>query len=412
MRLEFRPRRRALALAVAALVSAARPAHAEPGEQLRISILTFGPGDHPFYKFGHNAILVVGDPRVPGDAVYNFGTFDFESPWLILGFLKGKLNYWLSIQSLGSTISAYRSENRSIEAQDLELEPAQRKALADALYENARPENRFYKYDYYRDNCSTRVRDAIDRITGGKLREVSQDPARLTWRQHTLRLTADDLAVYMGLNVAMGDVIDRPIRVWDEMFLPARLQQTLRLVRVPGPEGQPLPLVRAERTLLSADRAPVRSQPPRWAPAMFGVGALFGGGLTLLGKRGSRSARVALGAALFVLGAVLGLFGLIFLMFWTMTDHDVAYHNENLFQCVPWGWGIAYAAVGLTRGRGRLAFRLTVAAAAASALGLFLKALPWFDQSNGQIIALLLPVWAGAAAGIYLLAKREKDARA
>ncbi len=112
MRLESRPRRFAQALALAALLSAARPAHAEPGEELRISILTFGPGDHPFYKFGHNAILVVGDPRAPVGAVYNFGTFDFESPWLILGFLDGKLNYWLSIQSLSSRISAYQSENR------------------------------------------------------------------------------------------------------------------------------------------------------------------------------------------------------------------------------------------------------------------------------------------------------------
>jgi hypothetical protein len=96
-------------------------------------------------------------------------------------------------------------------------------------------------------------------------------------------------------------------------------------------------------------------------------------------------------------------------MLWTMTDHVVAYHNENLLQCVPWGLGIAFAAVGLARGKPRsirLATWLTTAAAAASVLGLIAKVLPAFDQGNGQIIALLLPVWAGAAAGVFLLARR------
>lgn len=390
-------------------------ARAEPGDEYTVSVLTFGPGDHPFFKFGHNAILV-HDARRHTDRVYNFGTFAFDSPALIPVFLKGKLRYWLSIQSLRGTIEAYRRENRTIDAQELALTPALRKRIVDALDENARPENRYYKYDYYRDNCSTRVRDAVDVVTGGKVHEVSRGPARMTWRAHTMRLVADDWPVYLGLRVAMGDLIDQPIDVWSEMFLPARLQETLRETKIPGEDGQPIPLVKREHRILDAVRAPVRTEPPQRIPALLAVGALLGGGLAALGAAAKKqvAARVALGVLTSLLGFVLGLLGLIFVMFWTYTDHEVAHRNENLLQCVPWAIALAVFGVGVARGKegpSRRAYQLALAALGASALGFVLKVLPWFDQKNGEIIALLLPIWAGMTFGLRkLLEPREAEA--
>jgi hypothetical protein len=242
----------ALALpALLALLAAPQPAlAAEPGEELAVSVLTFGPGDHPFFKFGHNAILV-HDSKQNTDVVYNFGAFRFDSPWLLVDFFQGRLKYWLATRSLRGTINDYRRENRSIDAQELELTPAQRRAIATALEDNAREENKYYKYDYYRDNCSTRVRDTVDRVIGGKIHEASLGPAEMTWRDHTRRLVADDLPVYLGLHVAMGDLIDKPIDVWREMFLPSKVQETLRKVKVPTPAGE-LPLVQTEKNLLAA----------------------------------------------------------------------------------------------------------------------------------------------------------------
>ena len=387
----------ATVLGAAALLTPAT-CRAEPGDEYTVSVLTFGPGDHPFFKFGHNAILV-HDARRHTDRVYNFGTFAFDSPALIPVFLKGKLRYWLSVQSLRGTIEAYRRENRTIDAQELALSPPLRKRLVDALEENARPENRYYKYDYYRDNCSTRVRDAVDLVTGGKVREVSGGPARMTWRAHTMRLVADDWPVYLGLQVAMSDLIDQPISVWDEMFLPARLQETLREAKIPGEDGQPIPLVKREYRLLDANRAPVRSEPPGRIPVLLAAGAALGGGLTALGSAArKKAARAALGLSTAALGLVLGLLGLIFLMFWTYTDHEVAHRNENLLQCAPWAVALAGLGVGVARGKEgatRRAYQLAQAALAASVLGLVCKVLPWFDQKNGEIIALLLPLWAG-----------------
>jgi hypothetical protein len=399
----------ALAAFCLSLLGAPSAARAEAGDDLTISVLTFGPGDHPFFKFGHNAILVHNARSRNGraDQVYNFGTFLFDSPLLIPVFLRGKLLDWLSSQSLGGTLAAYHHENRSIDAQELNLTPAQRLELATALEVNARDENKEYKYDYYRDNCSTRVRDAVDRVTGGRVKAASTAPARMTWRDHTMRLTADDLPIYLGLYVAMGSFIDQPITVWEEMFLPARLQETLRTVTIPGPNGD-IPLVKKETTLLAAERAPLRAEPPHWTLRMGLVGALLGGGLAALGALGqkNRKARVAFGLVLAPVGFLLGLLGCIFLMFWLVTDHEVAYHNENILQCVPWALALVPASVrvALDRAGGiRRAFVLCRAAAVASGVGLVLKILPWFHQGNGQIIALLLPLWAGATYGLWRL---------
>ena len=117
-------RLRTYLLAAAAAVTLFAPAaRAEPGEDLTISMLTFGPGDHPFFKFGHNALWV--QPRNGQGLVFNFGTFAFDQPNLIPKFLKGRLMYWLSVSPVERTLHSYESSNRTIEAQELDLTPAE-----------------------------------------------------------------------------------------------------------------------------------------------------------------------------------------------------------------------------------------------------------------------------------------------
>jgi hypothetical protein len=171
----WRPTATAL-LGLLCLAPARAARAAEPGAELTISVLTFGPGDHPFYKFGHNAILV-HDALRGRDDVYNYGTFDYRARTLVPDFLHGRLQYWLSVASLEVTVEQYRSENRSVTAQELALSAAQRRALVERLGRAALPANRYYRYDYYRDNCSTRVRDVIDGVLDGRLRDASRGPA-------------------------------------------------------------------------------------------------------------------------------------------------------------------------------------------------------------------------------------------
>jgi hypothetical protein len=108
-----------------------------------------------------------------------------------------------------------------------------------------------------------------------------------------------------------------------------------------------------------------------------------------------------------LVGLVMGSLGLVFLTFWMATDHVVAHHNENLLQCAPWTLVLVGAgpALALNVAWGvKLTQRLTAFTAGVAALGLVAKTLPWFDQHNGMFIALLLPIWLGAAVGAYTLA--------
>ena len=89
-------------------------------DDLTVSVMTLGPGDHPFFKFGHDAIWI-HDASEGSDRVYNFGTFSFDSPRLIVDFLHGRMTYWLSVSGIGATVAAYEHENRSIDVQQLAL---------------------------------------------------------------------------------------------------------------------------------------------------------------------------------------------------------------------------------------------------------------------------------------------------
>jgi hypothetical protein len=386
-----------------------RPAHADdPADVMKffrdapvVSVVTFGPGDAAFYKFGHNAIRVQDKVRRT-DLVYNFGTFRFDSPTLIVDFLAGKFRYWLSVGSFQTTLQGYIRENRSVTEQRLNLSPWAANELYDALRENAKPENASYLYDYYRDNCSTRVRDALDRALKGELSRRFASPARSTFRDHTLRLVADDLFIYLGLDVAMGPLIDQPLTRYDEMFLPEKVADALAAVTFSGVHGVASLVSETKRWHEAKGRAPLRSKPPDRTLDFFKVGAIVGALFAFMGwesyRRRQRWAELALPLGLALLGLVTGVLGTLLLGLWLFTNHEVTYQNENLLQCAPWALGFPIAAYGLWRGRlrwVRFVQRLAAGCVAASILGLLLKALPLFAQQNQRFIALFVPIWLG-----------------
>jgi hypothetical protein len=243
----------ASALIAVALLVPSRPAGAQiRGEDLTVSVITFGPHEHPFFKFGHNAVLI--EHSSGQGFVYNFGMFDFSSPALIPKFALGRSMYWLARTPRDATIAGYVEENRTVEVQELDLSPEQRKAVFDRLEENARPQNRYYLYDYFFDNCSTRVRDVVDTAVGGRLRQAASAPARLSFRGHGLRLTADLPWEYLALSFGLGTTADRPVTRFEEGFIPMELRDLLRDVKLPAADGTVRPLVKSERTIFRASR--------------------------------------------------------------------------------------------------------------------------------------------------------------
>ncbi|HEV2149518.1 MAG TPA: DUF4105 domain-containing protein [Longimicrobiaceae bacterium] len=406
------------ALAPAPLAAQAAPAPsagAAPGSELDVFLVTMGQGDMVWEKFGHNAIWI-HDPVAGTDYVYNYGLFDFNSPGYWQRFLKGNWLYELGVSDIDRTMYQYRHFNRSVQAQELNLTPAQKAELQAFLEWNARPENREYLYDYYRDNCSTRIRDVIDRVIGGRLRAATMgEPTGTTYRWHSERLIAEDRPAYFGLLGGLGPAADRPIDAWEEMFLPGKVQEQVRTVRVPDESGRMVPLVAAEHTLFTAvGREPERAEPPFWLPWYLLAGLALGGALAGLGSaaRRSRAARAGFAALGGFWSLVSGVGGALLLALWTLTNHQIAYRNENLFQFDPLSLALVVLVPALALGArwaARPARVLALTVAALSVAGFVLQALPGLDQVNGTMIAFTLPVHLGLAWGVDRLARNGRE---
>ncbi|MEO5590468.1 MAG: DUF4105 domain-containing protein, partial [Gemmatimonadaceae bacterium] len=245
------PEGRQLAPRAAAATSA--ESSREPGSELTIYLLTMGPGDEVWEKFGHNAIWI-HDETNRTDIAYHWGLFDFADKEFFPRFIQGRMRYSMGAFDLEQTIDAYRQANRTVWAQRLNLTSAQRSELAQFIAWNVRPENRYYRYDYFRDNCSTRVRDALDRALGGVIRKESATvPSRTSYRFHTERLTQDDWPVFTGTLMGLGEPVDEPISAYEEMFLPVRMMDRFRTLRVNSAGGM-IPLVADERVVFQATR--------------------------------------------------------------------------------------------------------------------------------------------------------------
>ena len=386
----------------AALLVAAAPSHAQetdsagpPGSELSVYLMTMGQGDQVWERYGHNAIGI-RDRRANTDIVYNWGLFSFDEPGFVGRFLRGEMMYWMGGQDAATTIAQYRMSNRTVEVQELNLSPPQRVALRDFIRYNAREENKFYRYDYFLDNCSTRVRDALDGVLGGALRMATDSIATgTTYRWHALRLMAEDRLTVVGINIGLGRPTDRPISAWEEMFIPMKVRDRVRALRVPDDSGRLVPLVMSEQVLFQAQRTPERESPPASAIPLGLIGIVLGAGLFALARRQSRAALPVAAAIAVVLGAIGG--ALLFLRF--MTQHVAAYNNTNLLVYNPL-WLLVVVALpfaGRSPAVRRLVFVLATVAGALTAFGIIAPFVPGLAQGSFAVIALAAPIGLATA---------------
>jgi len=370
---------------------------AEPGSDLTVYLLTFGWGSAVWERFGHNAIWIK-DRAHNTDLTYNWGMFDFNQPHFIWRFVTGDTRYWMEPIDLQTMVRYYRQFNRSILSQELNLTPAQRLRLQQYVMMNALPQNKYYRYDYYRDNCSTRLRDALDHAVGGQLQ--TSTVSRMTsgtYRWHTQRLMTGDLPLYTGVTVALGRPADKPLSMWEEMFLPVRMANDLRSVTIADSLGNQIPFVRSESTLFVAGRAPEPSTAPNYLPFFVGLGIVYAALLVLLvrsAENGSRAALFGATALSTLWSLIAGLAGLALLFAWFFTKHYFMGRNENLMQLSPLSIGlVVLVPLAIYAGKaGGRAIRLAGLIAAICLLGFVLQGIPFFYERNGEVIALALPI--------------------
>ncbi len=312
------------------------PASGNSGEALDISVLTFGPGTIYWERFGHDAILVRDHER--GTAVaYNYGMFDFNQKNFMLNFARGYMRYRMGADRLEDDLDLYQYEGRWVQEQKLNLTPAQRVALSDFLRWNARPENRQYRYDYFLSNCSTKVRDALDRVLGGALnRQLEATPTTTSYRFEAVRLISPDLLAGTSMDLALSPIADRPMNALQQSFVPMVLMQQLRQIKVKDVDGKEQPLVREEVRLLEGHVPEDPKQPPDWRLPFLLIGLGLAALLVLLNRlRANLAARIGFATLATAWSLTCGVCGLILAAAWAVTQHWAIWHNENLLLTNP-----------------------------------------------------------------------------
>lgn len=389
------------------------------GEYLTIKIMTLGQGDPVYVWFGHIAIIVE-DALTDNSVMFDYGVFDFRQENFYTNFAFGRLYYRAVASQATSRIKYALGENRDITILTLDLPPEKRYELYSYLIDNVKPENSTYLYHHYYNNCSTKIRDAIDMAVDGALKDwASRIPSEYTYREHVRRYTGNHYVMDFVLNFLQSGVIDQPISLWDAMFLPDVLQSALLDFSYPDAHGRQVPLVKEQQILARAEGR--KDVPEHWtAHWPFGllVGIIIGGiGVALSLKtwrdqpfgsdesRLPKHQRVYLGLYHSVVGLVGGVFGSLLLFMVAFTNHDVTYGNTNLLLCNPLMLIIGVLALFLMAGNMkvlRYIQRIWIIMAISGLALLFMRLFSIIDQQNQLSISVILPISCSMGLGPYI----------
>lgn len=312
------------------LISSICQAQIRLSDQAEISVLTLGPSqEEVFTAFGHSAFRVY-DPVNRIDAAYNYGVFDFDQPNFYLNFAMGNNLYMLGVMSYPHFEYAYISENRYIHEQVLNLRPAQKQRLFDFLQWNALPENRRYLYDYFYDNCATKIPEVTLKVFGDSVVfDGSYITTDYTFRELTDLYLDQQPWGDLGIDVGLGLPTDKQATPYEYMFLPDYVESGFAHATILQ-DGKHEPLVKHTNYIYESrpEKVPVNFFQPLVLFMIFLVVTTYVSYQDI--KR--RKISMAFDAVLF---GVLGFLGICLLLLWTATSHQAAAKNFNLFWALP-----------------------------------------------------------------------------
>ncbi|MDR0456218.1 MAG: DUF4105 domain-containing protein [Treponema sp.] len=390
-------------VAIGALPAQTQPAQMQ-GDDLTIKIAVMGPGDPLYFWWGHIA-LVIDNARTGQSRFYDYGLFSFNKDNFYLNFAFGRLWYSCGVSSTENNINSYIYTNRDVVLYTLDISPEKREEVRQYAERSVLPENRDYLYHHFKHNCGYPILDIIDLVTDGQFKEhFTAEPGRFTLRQHVRRHTWFSPIWDWLLNFWMGQDIDTPLTVWDELFLPDEIGSRISEFVYTDSNGVSRPLVSdVGMVYRSHNRLPVLDFPRRQWPRELALSlflALILGCLFHLQSKSTARGQVALGMVHSLFGLVFGGAGLVLFFMSFFTSHDYTYHNANLLfanplllAAVPLGIRYAVSRNYDTRLRSefilRLLWLLVVLGIAASML---IKLLPQFWQQNLTDQMLMLPI--------------------
>lgn len=291
---------------------------------IQVSLLTCGTGPEIYSVFGHSAVRIV-DSAAGSDIVYNYGTFDGYDENFEVKFMRGKLMYYISTDNYVDFIDMYFQEGRWVEEQILNTTTENKRKIQQYLLLNMQPENRAYKYDFFYDNCATKIRDIFTQSLDSSfhMANVLQPDRQLTFRKIINQYLANCPWERFGINILLGSKIDKKITNDELLFLPDFLQNAIAKSTLSG-----LPFSGAKNRLLQED--------PNLNGKVSGITYIFVV-LLLLTILGNFVPKLqTFGKVINHFWLILtGLLGVLMLFMWFGTDHKPCADNFNLLWALP-----------------------------------------------------------------------------
>ncbi len=209
-------------------------------EEANISLVTCSVGNEVYALYGHSAIRVQ-DSQNDIDVVFNYGVFSFSQPNFVLRFAKGETLYMVAIQSYDSFLRAYEQNNRSLWEQKLLLSRTEKEQMFSFLLWNSDPKNREYLYNFFHDNCATRIRNLVENHVEGKIIFTERLGKQPTYRQFVNDYQSVVPWTNLGIMLLLGSPSDAECNSYSQMFLPDKLSSTFANSRVVR-DGETRPL--------------------------------------------------------------------------------------------------------------------------------------------------------------------------
>jgi hypothetical protein len=303
-------------------------------ENAVISLITIAPGEETYSIFGHSAIRVF-DPVNKIDYTFNYGTFDFSTPYFYLKFVRGNLEYFMDLSTFRNSVRMYMRENRSVNEMYLNLTLSQKQQLFNDLIENYKPENRYYKYDFFFDNCATRIRDIIVHSMEEEYYfEDKSDFAGTSYRELLFPYIKHSAWLDLGINLALGLPADEKAEVWGSMYLPDHLKSAFEFAKYKVDKAN-IPFYKADKNVFIANKNNAKvgfSLHKLFTPFLVFLYILLLVILYTLLEIFKKKHYYWVDKILF---GVVGLFGLVILLLWTATEHRVMNDNLNILWALP-----------------------------------------------------------------------------
>ncbi|MDL5045957.1 DUF4105 domain-containing protein [Oscillatoria amoena NRMC-F 0135] len=323
-------------VSLAALLLLRFGAHAQIAlsDEAEVSVITCGPGQTELYSaFGHSALRVI-DPVNGFDLAFNYGVFDFNQPNFYINFARGHNYYKLAVQDYQRFEYVYKYYNRYVHEQVLNLTAWQKQRLFDYLQWNARPENQSYLYDYFYDNCATKLPQILTKVFGDSVRfNDSHITTRYSFRELTDLYLMWQPWGDLGIDICLGLPMDKKATPYQYMFLPDYVEAGFDNATLNG-----LPLVKQKNLVYE-------SQPEELRNGLFQplyVFTLFAIVVIILSWYDMKRKKLSNRLDVFLFGAV-GAIGLLLFLLWTATDHRAATNNLNILWALPTHLVVAFA---------------------------------------------------------------------